>query len=160
MIEPFEPWISKNLVGVLVSLIGLLLEKLYNKLSELWSGRSVLHSREHDRSTLDLTDHGIALLAVERSGAHKHLVEDATNGPPVSTLVVAPIEHFRGHVLCRASHLVHINTLVKHLCKAKVNDPQIAIVINHQVMGLNVAMHYVTAVDVLHSLDNLSCIVP
>lgn len=84
----------------------------------------------------------------EWSMAGVHLINQDTEGPPVNWLGVAFVEEdFGGDVLGCATD--GVGALLDFFGKSIVNKLEIAIICDHDVLWLQVTIHYVLAVQIL-----------
>ena len=116
-------------------------------------------ARELDLALQDLLVDGHRVVVIERVNASDHLVSQDAQGPPVDRLAMALVEEHLGcQVLGRPTQSVSARLAV--LGEAEVGQLQVALLINQDVLGLQVAVDYVQRVQILEHKSNLCGVEP
>ena len=96
---------------------------------------------------------------VKGKHSREHLVQDYAHGPPICGHVVAiTFEDFRSKVGWSTSDFIRDLVMAENFCDAKVNNLQIAILVEDQVLQLKIAMHDVAIVEILKSKNQLHAV--
>eukprot|EP00968_Pinguiococcus_pyrenoidosus_P002425 scaffold135_cov249-Pinguiococcus_pyrenoidosus.AAC.9 len=116
-------------------------------------GRHPRHvSRDLQRCVAKSVEELLPVPRVPGRQPREHFVRDHAEAPPVDGFAVSnPIQNFRRHVLRGAAHALGTRRrlLDARLCKAKVPKLDVAIVLEEDVLGLQVAVHDVPRVEML-----------
>ena len=104
----------------------------------------------------------LSALVEERSYANEHFVDDDPDRPPVHGLVVGLLaDQLRGFVLRRARVMVQSHLVVlHHFGVPEVNYLDVAVLLYHDVLSCQVAVHDAFAVQVPYSQNDLSRVEP
>ena len=112
---------------------------------------------ENNLSILDLHLQHVLVFVEERSDTNEHLVHEHADGPPVDRKVVTRLlENLGGHVLRRASNGTRQLSLLQALSQSKVNQLDVAILIEQDVLKLHVSVSDALLVQVADAENELN----
>lgn len=89
---------------------------------------------------------------------HEH-VEEHSEGPHVTLVVVVAVKDFGGHIIGRAGHIMQLLSSLRPLGQPKINDLDLVIRRNHDVLGLDVPVDDALGVYVVQGTEELFHIV-
>mmetsp|Transcript_15445 Transcript_15445/g.34065 ORF Transcript_15445/g.34065 Transcript_15445/m.34065 type:complete len:291 (-) Transcript_15445:1126-1998(-) len=160
-VEPAEEGVRLDLAGVLLPRAQSVLRVPHQQVGQQVLGVVGDLGGEVELGLHDLLEHGLAVAAVERRQACDHLVQQRPQGPPVHRPAV-PLssQHLGRNVLGRAAEAVRPRGVVAHplFREAEVGQPHVAVLVQKDVFGLQVAVNDVHFVHILQREGDLRCV--
>ena len=154
-----EPWVIKNLSSSSVganSLLRIFGQQLVDEVGEVGGVRDLRCVWYLLLLVLDHRIHALCALAMERQGSGEHLVHNNAYSPPIGGEgVTVASQELRCEVSGCSRHFERDLVLEEDPGHAKINDLQVALLIQKQVLQLKVSMHDVLVVEILDAKDEL-----
>ena len=88
--------------------------------------------------------------------ARDHSVENDSKRPKVCLFTMGAIDYFRGHVVRSACNCFKLPLVKRRLRQTKINQAHSVVLSYHDIVRLNVAVHYFLRVTVVDCLKQLS----
>ena len=112
---------------------------------------------EHDAASSDQNTKLVMTFVEEGWSASGHLIQQDSESPPIDAKAVSShIENFRGEVLSSAAERVGLVAWLKELCKSKISQTDVAVVVHKDVFRFQISVHDISRVKVAHGGDDLS----
>ena len=162
-VHAFEERVGLHLVEVLLapeSTGGVAIQQFSDYVLKILTHEYLMLHRvwEHNSSGSNENAQLVMTFIHEGWSACGHLIQQNSKRPPVNGKAVAfHIEYLRGQILCGSAERESLVSLVlKELCKAKIGQTHIAILVHEDVFWLQVPVNYVLLVQIPQSKHNLS----